>query len=152
MVEVVRSAVESAEMESGQRRVRISAPGQTQVHGDAEHLRVAVANLVRNALSYSPAQAEVWVEVRAKADGVIVQVRDAGPGIAPEERQIIFDPFARGSAGRVWRGGTGLGLFIARRIVEAHGGVIGVESSEGGSIFSILLPVREATWRPAYVS
>jgi len=152
LVDVVRAAVQSAELESGQHRVRISASEQTQVHGDAEQLRVAVANLVRNALSYSPAQAEVRVEVRAKADGVLVQVRDAGPGIAPEERQIIFDPFARGSAGRVWRGGTGLGLFIARRIVEAHGGVIGVESSEAGSIFSILLPIREATWRPAYVS
>ena len=152
LVEVVRAAVQSAELESGQRRVRISAPEQLQVHGDADHLRVAVANLVRNAMSYSPAGSEVGVEVRAKADGVVVQVRDAGPGIAPDERQIIFDPFARGSAGRIWRGGTGLGLFIARRIVEAHGGVIGVESSEGGSTFSILLPIREAKWQPAYVS
>jgi signal transduction histidine kinase len=152
LVEVVRGAVQSAEMESGQRRVRISASRETQVYGDAEYLRVAVANVVRNALSYSPAQAEVGVEVRAKAEGVVVQVRDAGPGIAPEERQIIFDPFARGAAGRVWRGGTGLGLFIARRIVEAHGGVIGVESSEDGSAFSILLPTKEAKWQQAYVS
>jgi signal transduction histidine kinase len=152
LVEVVHAAVQSAEMGSGQRRVRVSAPGQTKVHGDADHLRAAVANLVRNALSYSPAQAEVRVEVRAKADVAIVRVHDAGPGIAPEEQQVIFDPFARGSAGRVWRGGTGLGLFIARRIVEAHGGVIGVESSEDGSIFSILLPTKEAKWQQAYVS
>ncbi len=152
LVEVVHAAVQSAQMGSGQRRVRVSAPRQTQVYGDADHLRAAVANLVRNALSYSPAQAEVRVEVRAKTDVVIVQVHDAGPGIAPEERQIIFDPFARGSAGRVWRGGTGLGLFIARRIVEAHGGVIWVESSEDGSIFSILLPTSEAKWQHAYVS
>ncbi len=69
-------------------------------------------------------------------------VEDEGPGVAPDERDAIFEPFSSGSAGRRRRrGGTGLGLTIARRIVVAHGGTIGVDQAgERGARFTVSLP------------
>jgi signal transduction histidine kinase len=81
------------------------------------------------------------VHVASEGTAVRVSVRDQGPGIPREERATIFDPFVRGREGSRVRDGSGLGLFITRRVVEAHGGRIWVDPDDDGSTFHVLLPV-----------
>ena len=102
-----------------------------------------MANVVRNALGYSPPTTPVTVCVETDGDVARVLVRDRGPGIPAAERHLIFDPFARGGAADGGRGGKGLGLFIARRVVEAHGGVIGLRPVRPGAEFCIELPLAD---------
>lgn len=138
LAQVVREAVEACGLQSGGRRVRIQAPHGVSIRADRRHLKAAVANVVRNALTYSPDAVEVSVERRNGS--VTVAVADGGPGIPPEDREAIFDPFVRGKVGGPRPGRTGLGLFVARRVVEAHHGEIWVEASRRGSVFKIRLP------------
>jgi signal transduction histidine kinase len=139
VVRVVREAIESCSLEAGEERVSLSAPSQAVVDADGKHLRAAVANLVRNALAYSPRGSQVSVDVRRGKDSLTVLVKDEGPGIPAETQQDIFEPFVRGQAGR--RRGLGLGLLIARKVVEAHGGRISLHSNRG-TTFKIRLPAR----------
>jgi signal transduction histidine kinase len=136
---IVEQAVRGCAIEAADSRVRIVAPEGVTVHANGDHLISAISNLVRNALAYSPKESEVIVEA-ARQNGVArISVRDQGPGVLPDEREAIFDPFRRGRAGRGRRGG-GLGLFIARRAVEAHGGVIWAESGRKGATFRVEIP------------
>jgi signal transduction histidine kinase/AraC-like DNA-binding protein/DNA-binding LytR/AlgR family response regulator len=113
------------------------------VWGDRTRLRQVVLNLVNNAVRFT-AQGEVRLELESGAEAVTVAVRDTGLGIPPEDQALVFDEFRRSerSIGRGY-GGLGLGLAICRRLVELHGGTIGVRSSgvEGaGSTFYFTLP------------
>ena len=108
---------------------------------DPTHIRAAVVNLVRNAVLYSDPDGVVTVQVEEEESAVRVSVGDEGPGIPVAEREIIFDPFVRGGAGSRAGAGSGLGLFITRRVVEAHGGRVWVDSEEVGATFRMLLPV-----------
>jgi signal transduction histidine kinase len=108
---------------------------------DPTHLRAAVVNLVRNAVLYSDRDGTVTVHVADEGTAVRVSVGDQGPGIPTRERRNIFDPFVRGGAGSRVSSGSGLGLFITRRVVEAHGGRIWVDSDEEGATFHVVLPV-----------
>ena len=114
-------------------RVLLEAPDQLFVRADPQQLRSAIANVVRNALMYSPADSKVRVRVESENRSARVVVRDRGAGIPPEERETVFDPFSRGRAGGYSRSGSGLGLFIARRVLEAHGGSISLRPSKAGS-------------------
>jgi signal transduction histidine kinase len=112
-----------------------------RVRGDRERLRQVLVNLIDNAVKYSPPGVEVNVEAQSTNGRVVIEVRDQGPGIAPEHQQVIFEKFGRVQGGSA-KPGTGLGLFIARSIVEAHGGSLAVRSNpERGSIFTLSLPV-----------
>jgi signal transduction histidine kinase len=137
---LAREAAESCMLERGERRVALSGSRSATVMADGKHLRAAMTNLIRNALQYSPPNRPVSVRVQ-KAQGIVrLSVKDEGPGIPMAEREVIFDPLARGESGRASRGGTGLGLFIARRVAEAHDGRIWVESTESGATFFLELP------------
>jgi signal transduction histidine kinase len=92
--------------------------------GDPERLAQVVVNLLDNAARHSPPGGEVEVIARADQAGLVIEVRDEGPGISPEERYRVFERFTRGE--RATGGGTGLGLAIARWVVDLHGGAIGV--------------------------
>jgi len=82
----------------------------------------------------------VYVRAMSNDGQVLIDVADEGPGVAPEDRELIFEKFGRSSGG-VTKPGTGLGLFIARSIAEAHGGTLGVQSApEQGSVFRLELP------------
>jgi K+-sensing histidine kinase KdpD len=111
------------------------------VHADLHQAERVVANLVENALRYSPADEPVRVQVREAGPEVLVRVVDHGPGIPSGEADRIFEPFQRGSL-RVPTRGAGLGLAIARGFAEANGGKVWVESHAGqGATFVLALPV-----------
>jgi signal transduction histidine kinase len=106
---------------------------------DAERVDLVLSNLVGNALKYTPAGGAVELGAAEDGGAVRFEVRDSGPGIAAEYHAAIFEKYFRvpGAAA----GGVGLGLWLAREIVEAHGGRIGVESAPGqGSVFWFTLP------------
>jgi two-component system OmpR family sensor kinase len=141
--------VSSCELEHGDRRIFLSESNGLCVWADRVQLRSAIANVMRNALEYSPPGTPVNVNVDPSdgvepPDGVVtLSISDRGPGIPEADRQTIFDPFVR-SEGIPRRGDRGLGLFIARRVVEAHGGKIWVDSRGKGVTFKIGLPVGGA--------
>lgn len=119
-------------------------PAFPPVWGDPERLREVLSNLVSNAVKYSPEGGTVWVGGRTDQTGVTVYVADQGIGIPPEEQARIFERFHRVESG-LHRSteGTGLGLYLVKAIVEAHGGRVWVESAPGrGSIFMFTLPGR----------
>ena len=94
-----------------------------------------------NAIKYSPGGGRVFVGVTAEDGRATLSVADQGLGIAPEEQLLIFEPFRRG-ARHEGIPGMGLGLSVARRIVEAHGGALDVESAPGaGAVFRVRLPL-----------
>ncbi len=112
---------------------------------DGAAIQQALTNLVDNAIKHSPAGAIVAVELQADAASARIFVEDDGPGIPEEEQKRIFEPFYRlGSELRRETQGVGIGLSIAKHIVEAHGGQITVDSRPGtGSGFTIVLPIAE---------
>ncbi len=110
------------------------------VRGDPTRLRQVLSNLIDNAVKYSPPGGEVRVEAQRSDGRVVIDVRDRGPGIAPEHHGVIFEKFGRVQS-RSAKPGTGLGLFIARSIAEAHGGSLAVRSSlQQGATFTLSLP------------
>jgi signal transduction histidine kinase len=154
---IVERTIELMQPAAGQRHVSIAGPPDAAAAGaadgagrrrvDAEALQQALMNIVDNAIKHSPVGAEVAVTVDADPASVRLSVTDKGPGIAKEERERIFEPFYRGGTElRRETAGIGIGLSIARQIVEAHGGRIDVDSERGsGSRFTIVLPIaREA--------
>lgn len=117
---------------------------RVKVIGDRERLRQMIANLVDNAVKYTPEGG--WVELTVGSeDGLAtVTVRDTGEGIPPEHQEKVFERFYRVDKARSReKGGTGLGLSICKGIAEAHGGKITLESEPGvGSVFKVLLPLH----------
>jgi signal transduction histidine kinase len=111
------------------------------VRGDAVRLEQVLGNLVGNAVKYSPRGGPVQVAVTPDADGVVVSVSDQGIGIPESEQAALFEPFRRATSAQASAiPGAGLGLFVARRIVEAHGGRLSLRSRPGeGSTFSVRL-------------
>ena len=110
------------------------------VNADYPRLRQALANVVDNAVKYTPAGGNVTVRAESRHGAVAFVVRDTGPGIPDNQRGRIWERLYRGEAGEKERG-LGLGLSLVRAVVEAHGGRAEVESSPGqGSTFTLLFP------------
>jgi two-component system sensor histidine kinase KdpD len=140
--DIVLQALDGVE---GGSRVEVVLPDDDLplVHSDLHQAERIVANLVENALRYSPAEEPVRVQVREAGSDVLVRVVDHGPGIPSGEADRIFEPFQRGSL-RVPTRGAGLGLAIARGFAEANGGKVWVESHAGqGATFVLALPVAQ---------
>jgi signal transduction histidine kinase len=142
--QLVNDAVATAQV--GQDEVQLRADVRTplpEIRGDGERLRQVLTNLIDNAIKYSPAGAEVEVRAYPEDGRVLIDVHDSGPGIAKEDQKLIFEKFGRVTGAGATRPGTGLGLFIARSIAEAHGGALEVDSApEQGSTFTLELPVQ----------
>jgi len=140
---LVEDAVTTASI--GQDEVHITksvSSSLPHIRGDRERLRQVLSNLIENAIKYSPSGESV--EVRAQPDDgkVRISVEDRGPGIPHDQQRLIFEKFGRADVAGGSKPGTGLGLFIARSIAEAHGGSIDVRSSpDAGSTFTLTLPV-----------
>jgi signal transduction histidine kinase len=129
--------------------VRVEVPaGLPPVYVDGVRVGHVVVNLVDNARRYG-GQGAIVIRARRHRGTVVVTVEDEGPGIPPEERPLVFDRLYRGRAARVAHpGGTGLGLHVCRRLIEAHGGRIWIEPEAGRSAISFTLPVSRRP-RPA---
>jgi signal transduction histidine kinase len=117
-------------------------PGLPLVDADPLRLEQVVTNLVDNAIKYSPDGGAVEVRLtKAPDDALVVSVSDHGLGIAPEHLPHLFERFYRAESGSRTIKGVGLGLYICRSLIEAHGGAMWVESHVGvGSTFSFGLP------------
>jgi signal transduction histidine kinase len=114
------------------------------VDGDRDRLAQVIGNLLSNAIKYSPAGTRVRLTLDSRDGQAHIAVSDEGAGIAESDRQRIFEKFYRGPAAS-GVGGTGLGLAVARELVQSHGGVIELESSAGhGSTFIVALPLAHA--------
>ena len=113
------------------------------VRGDRDRLQQVLTNLLDNAVKFSPAGEEVLVSAYRQDSRVRIEVVDRGPGVPPDQQRLIFEKFGRGKiAGSPGKPGTGLGLFIARSIAEAHGGTLEISSARGpGATFTLSLPI-----------
>jgi signal transduction histidine kinase len=142
LTEMIKSVVEAVQLTSDRHRVELEVADPATVDGDRAALERVFTNLVENAIKYSPAGGGVGVRVSCQGSVVLARVTDHGTGIPPDRVAEIFEPFRRAAPGK-FGGGLGLGLFIARSIVESHGGSIEVHSAVGeGSTFSVTLPVH----------
>jgi two-component system, OmpR family, sensor histidine kinase KdpD len=120
----------------------VAAEGLPKVRMDAQRIREVLMHLLENAGKYSDPGVPIKVTIEVQADHLVTSVADRGPGIDSFEQSLIFEKFYRGQNQRYTAPGTGMGLAIAKVIVEAHGGTIGVVSQLGsGSVFSFTLPL-----------
>ncbi len=144
--ELIQAAVSSFGPVASDRGIHLEAelpPDLPQAHADPDRISQVLRNLVANALRHTPKGGRVTIAAEAGPTGFItIRVRDTGSGIAPEDLPYVFERFWRADRSRARdSGGAGLGLAIARHLVEAHGGEIGVESQEGqGTTFWFTLP------------
>ncbi len=144
MMPIVRQT--AAEIRSGapERTIQLAdKPGLPLVYADRDRVAEVLANLLDNAEKYSPLGEEVAIRLRADQTEVTVTVRDAGPGIAPQDLERIFDKFYRTDSSDAQTAyGYGLGLYVCRQLMEAQGGRIWAENHpDGGALFSFALPV-----------
>jgi two-component system sensor histidine kinase GlrK len=120
-------------------KLDVSGP-QVLVTADAEMLRIMLDNLVSNAIKFSPQGGTIGIHTVPNGSHVALEVVDEGPGVAPDERERIFEPFFRGDV-RSSRQGLGLGLHIASQIAQAHGGRIDVTSTPDETRFVFRMPL-----------
>ncbi|MCS6925142.1 MAG: sensor histidine kinase, partial [Candidatus Binatia bacterium] len=114
-------------------------PALPLVEGDSLALERVFANLLHNALKFTPATGRVTISTTCRDSQVIVAIADTGPGIAPEELPLLFQKYRR-TRFSLTQEGTGLGLFIVKSLVEAHGGYVTVQSVPGqGTCFRVVL-------------
>lgn len=147
--ELLRQAAAAYQHQAEQQQIELAVRAGADLSplkADPERLAQVLSNLLANALRYTPAGGQITLTARSHSGGVLLQVEDTGSGIPPEELSHIFNRFYRLDKSRHQTGGeSGLGLAIARAIVEAHGGAISVASQPGrGTRFEIWLPIASA--------
>jgi len=145
LLAVAADAVHNARAVAPERAITleiIDGPGTPEVLGDDARLRQVLSNLVTNALTHTPPDADVTVRVGTADSDAVLEVADTGPGLDPDDRERVFERFYRADASRTRSsGGSGLGLSIVAALVAAHGGKVEVESEKGvGSIFRVRIP------------
>jgi two-component system sensor histidine kinase/response regulator len=144
---VISKAIESVQPHAMRKDIEIvTSVDKTlePVNGDEGTLIEAVVNVLGNAIKFSRLGSEIEVTVKGQEDSILISVTDTGVGISKEDLPLIFNDFYMGKSGHVAEAGSGLGLALTRRIVEAHNGSILVESELGeGSTFTICLPTIE---------
>jgi len=113
-----------------------------EIQADTVRLTQIVGNLASNAIRYTPRGGFVRISCGVENGQACIRFKDSGAGIAPQDQEKIFQPFYKGEQGKRIKEGMGLGLAIARDLVEAHGGTIQLESAPGsGSTFTVWLPL-----------
>jgi signal transduction histidine kinase len=142
LVALARDAADSCRAELSGACITVSSGGPAIASVDPVQIRPAIVNLIRNALESSALGERVEVAVVHAGDRITIGVRNRGPTIPEAEQMSIFDPFVRGKTGRAREGSNGLGLFIARRVVEAHEGEIWLESNRQGTTFHFWVPTE----------
>lgn len=134
--ELLRTLAADEELEARAKGARISvtASGELAVLCDPELLRSGIENVVRNAIRYAPADSTVEVVAGRAGPDITVAIRDRGPGVPADYLEKIFEPYVRVPKGIEDAGSTGLGLAIARRVAEVHGGGIVAANRDGGGL------------------
>jgi signal transduction histidine kinase len=138
VAEVARAVAEECQLAHPGSDVRCTGEGDSRGTWDPDRIAQVLANLVSNAIRHADRGTAVAVRCRGSDEGVAIEVENAGPAIAAEDAPRLFDPFRKGPSG----GGLGLGLFIARALVDAHRGAIQVRSGGGRTVFEVRLPRR----------
>jgi two-component system, OmpR family, phosphate regulon sensor histidine kinase PhoR len=144
LVALTREVVDHFRSKWGDRLISIDAtPGLPLVHADRSKMDEVLVNLIDNAVKYSPAGGDIRIALAKGPGSVEISIEDEGIGIPPEEASLLFRKFHRISSPETADiGGTGLGLYIVKSLVEAHGGRVHLRSNPGvGSIFTVSLPV-----------
>lgn len=140
---VTRSVIGELELANPDRQIVFAARGDTRATLDEDRVAQVVSNLTSNALSYGEPNTPVHVEVRREDGAVALEVANEGPPIPDERAATLFDPFRRLDRARTHSEGLGLGLYIVKQIVDAHGGEVRVRSLDGVTRFVALFPVDE---------
>lgn len=147
LADAVRHVVDDISTSLLTSRIHVgTAEGSARVMADRDRVQQILQNLLDNALKYSPPETSIDVTLRREAGGVAVRVRDRGIGLPPGSEEEIFKPFGRGPNAAALPG-MGLGLYISRRLAEAHGGRLEVVSDGAGrgSVFTLWLPAVPAS-------
>jgi two-component system, OmpR family, sensor histidine kinase KdpD len=141
--DVINAALNQCKLTLGARLVHVQVPpGLPNVSVDLVRAREALVHLIENANQYSPDDRPITITAEAAPDFIVTSVADRGAGIDDLEQNLIFEKFYRGKDQRYLVQGTGMGLPIAKAIIEAHGGTMSLTSQRGqGSVFSFTLPV-----------
>lgn len=146
LAELTREVIAANEIAASRKeqKLSLSAPARLELRGDLDRLREALDNLISNAIKYTPQAGAISAVVALRGSEAVVRIIDTGPGFSPEDMNRIFGRFQRLSAKPT--GGetsTGLGLSIAKRIVELHSGRLSAENAPGGgAILTLALPVE----------
>jgi signal transduction histidine kinase len=141
LAEATRGRIEFLRSMAPTYRFTLELEGTATAVVDGRRIEQVIDNLLTNAVQYSPSGSRVAVSVTGSEDAVAIEVASEGIGIEPELQRQLFQPFARGRHAHEDVPGVGLGLYVSRRIVEAHGGTIAVDSAAGaGATFRVTLP------------
>lgn len=143
LVDVARRVAGSFAQDPHGHQIRIaSVRPWLYVSGDVERLERVIAVLLTNAVMYSPEGGEITVEMEQSGGDAVIRVRDPGVGIPARDLPHIGEQRHRGINVAAWTGGTGIGLIVARHVVEQHSGAIGIDSRHGGgSVVTVRLPI-----------
>ncbi|MEU9559312.1 sensor histidine kinase [Streptomyces fumanus] len=146
LTELVRQAADAFRASHPGRPLTVAAgPEPLTLPLDPQRIRQVLDNLLTNAAVHTPPGTSVSVTVTAGADTAEVRVADTGPGVPAADRDRVFDRFYRVDKARSRdRGGSGLGLAVARSLVEAHGGTVTLTGAPGATVFTVTLPLRAA--------
>ena len=150
--ETIDSSVAMLRERASRRGIALEAdcdPGVDTIEADQRKVKQVLFNLLSNAVKFTPEGGRITVRARTASDVAEISVQDTGVGIAQEDQGRIFEEFAQARSGKSTEASTGLGLTIAKRFVELHGGAMTVESAVGlGSTFTFSLPLRRAATVP----
>ena len=153
----LREAVARVQRENRERHISLSAPDALGVHADFDRIDQVLSNLLENAVKYSPEGGPITVSLERRGGEVELRVADAGVGIPAEHRENVFERFyqADDEAGRRRFGGLGLGLYLSRAIIDAHGGRIWAAANAEagrGSVFGFRIPRVAMPMAPAAIA
>jgi signal transduction histidine kinase len=142
LAQIVRKIVDEIRATHPKRRIDLQADGTCRAHLDADRFEQVISNLVGNAITHGDPGRPITIRVGRREEMAFLTVHNFGPAIDSGFLPVLFDPFSRRQGCGTGDGGLGLGLYIAERIVSAHGGRISVDSTvDGGTCFEVVVPV-----------
>jgi PAS domain S-box-containing protein len=155
IAEVVRSCVDEFALQAINRDVRLRAELPVDfawVQAESNSIRRVIQNLLDNALRFTPKGGEVSLSLRQIENAVVITVEDTGPGISEEQQDRLYQRFTRGKGDTAYAPSTGLGLYLCKKIIDAHGGEINCSSEIGcGSTFTVTIPTHQSEQEPENV-
>ncbi len=147
--EIVAAARDQVEHTLQAHKLEVTIDPDVPVRLDPRLTATALAHLLENAAQYTPPGSTINITARLTDEGLVIEVRDSGPGIAPADLPLVFDRFYRGAASKTRASGTGMGLWIVRRLLAVEHGRVWAENGPDGAQFTIVVPVAVKETAPA---